>query len=163
MNTTDGLIEIISDLRRINKERLECYEGVLSREQFLHVELTELINKKIKDCRRNIEALTKLSKSFGVEFGRFGIIPGRIFLAWAEARKDWMGKFRNSVLNECSFGEASALEAYKTALVSDALTHFESRRILMDQKFSMQIFTDQVNRYRDLQALSVQPLMYRNY
>lgn len=163
MNTTDGLIEIISDLRRINKERLECYEGVLSKEQFLHVELTYMINNKIKECRRNIEALTKLSMSFGVEFGRFGIIPGKIFLAWIEARKEWMGNFRNSVLNECSYGEAAALEAYKTALVSDALTHFESRRILMDQKFSVQIFTDQVNRYRDLQALSVQPLMYRNY
>lgn len=163
MNTTDGLIEIISDLRRINMERMECYEGTLNREQFLQVELTEMINNKLRECRRNIEALTKLSLSFGVEFGRFGLIPGKIFLAWTEARKDWVGNFRKSVLNECSYGEAAVLEAYRTALVSDALNHCETRRILMDQKFLVQIFTEQVSRYSDFQALSLQPLMYVNY
>ncbi len=163
MNTTDGLIEILSDMRRINKERLDCYENVLNREQVLHVQLLSMINNKISECRRNIVALTKLTMSFGVDFGELGIIPGQIFLLWSEARKECRDNFRQSVLNECSEGEAAALEAYRAALVSEVLNHFESRKLLMDQKFLLQIFMDQLNRYRDLQVLSVQPVLYSNY
>ena len=163
MNTMDGLIEIISDLQRINKERQEYYEGMLNREHFLQDELTEMINNKINECRRNIEVLTGLSMSFGISFQSVRMVPGKIFLAWSEAKNEWRNNFRQSVLNECSYGETAALEAYRTALVSESLHHVEARRILMDQKFLLQIFTEQVNRYLDLQALSFQPLLYGNY
>ncbi len=158
MNAIHELPQIIADLVRINKDRAEHYEGILNGGENLHHELIQMINRKINESHRNIRALNRLIKSYDIDFSGFGIAPGKIFITWSASKNERISKHGSSDLSNCSFDEEAVLEAYRTALVSEALNHVESRKMLMDQKFSLQTFANQINRYRDLQYLSYQPV-----
>jgi uncharacterized protein (TIGR02284 family) len=150
----DKLAGIICDLIRINKDRVDCYKRFMSESEAPNMELKEIFYNKANKSRKNAEELTSLIPASGRGgFPENTIVPGKIFQAWCDAKKMFTGKDRKAVLNDCECGEEAALEAYKTALTSDSLNDYASRKLIMDQKYSLQTSQDMIKRYRDLQGL----------
>ncbi|MCW3093535.1 MAG: family four-helix-bundle protein [Ferruginibacter sp.] len=140
--------EIIGDLIRINKIRIECYYKLTVEDNESSDELKELFEyKAIKVQNNNEELLELLTWNDSLP-----IPPGRIFLDWNKTKKMLSSENGKAVLSFCEWGEEAALEAYKSALISGALDPI-ARRVIMDQKYSLQSSHNQIKKYLDLQDL----------
>ena len=151
MKHSEAISTILYDLIRINDEHVGWYKNLVDESRNLEPDLIEIFNSKLNDSKNNIEALKGLIKS--LESGTYSYAgPGKIFRAWTELRSEDKNR-GDAVLATCQFSEDAALEAYKTALSSECLTDHSCRKVLMDQKFSLQWFRVKMHKYSDLQTL----------
>lgn len=157
----EGLLEIICDLIRINKDRGDYYERLIIETEIINMELIEILKSKANDNYKNAEKLSGLIVSNAGYFCEYTVTPGKIFRVWKDAKNGGDGKDREGLLNSCECGDAATLEAYKTALNSDSLNDYASRELIMDQKYSLQTSHDSIKKYRDFQVLvHLQELVY---
>jgi uncharacterized protein (TIGR02284 family) len=61
------------------------------------------------------------------------------------------GHDRQTVLNNCEFGEDAAQKAYKMALAEEGLSSF-LKTLITDQKAALRISHDEIKALRDSQA-----------
>ena len=60
------------------------------------------------------------------------------------------GKDRQTILDNCEFGEDAAQKAYDTALNSDVDLEATLRELIVRQKASLRVGHDEVKRLRDM-------------
>lgn len=156
MKSIKGTIQVIGDLIKINKGRADFLERILNETGDLNIEFTEILTNKINESRVNVEGLANLMMGFEGGLLENPLPPGKIFWVWSDNKKRWNGNNGNALLNECKCGEEAIFEAYKTALTSDSLNDYNSRKLIMDQKYALQTSHDRIKKYHDLQQLIFQ-------
>jgi len=76
---------------------------------------------------------------------------GKIYRVWMDVKAMFTGNDRQTVLNNCEFGEDAAQNAYKMALESEDLPA-NIRELISDQKASLRTSHDEIKRLRDAHA-----------
>lgn len=147
------LIEVITDLIRINIDRAECFENTMRESEVLDMELIQILIDDAQKSRNNAKELIDLITVRGISFTKDIARPGKIYLLWKDAKKLLSANDRLILLYDYACGKEAALEAYRAALTSESLNDYASRNLIMDQKYSLQISQEMIKKYRDLQDL----------
>ena len=147
-----ALLQVICDLIRINYACADGFESVMSEGESLDEESVEILIQKAERCRKNAQELVALE---GIHLNERMVPAGDIFNRWSEKRKLPAKKDKASLLTDCDAWEALSLEAYKSALNAECLTDPACRRVMMDQKYQLQVCHDKIKKYLDLQVLQL--------
>jgi len=77
---------------------------------------------------------------------------GKIYRAWMDIKAAFTGKDRQTVLNNCEFGEDAAQKAYRDAEKSEDLLP-NARMLITNQKLELKSSHDKVKILRDSEKL----------
>jgi uncharacterized protein (TIGR02284 family) len=121
MKTSKEAVQILNDLIQINNDRITGYERAIKELKDNDDDLKALFAVFIDQSRQNKMILGKEVQSFGEDMDNGTTAGGKIYRAWMDVKAVFTGHDRHTVLENCEFGEDSALKAYHTALRDDDL------------------------------------------
>ena len=151
MKTTTISTEVLNDLVQINNDRIEGYEKARKELKDGDADLKSLFLNMIKESQKYKMALATEIAALGEDIETGTTTSGKIYRGWMDVKALFTGHDRQTVLNNCEFGEDAAQNAYKLALeVEDLPAHI--RTLISDQKSSLRTSHDEVKRLRDAQA-----------
>ena len=140
--------EILNDLIEINNDRIAGYQKAI---EDLHVEdadLKTLFVEMIRQSHRHKADLVREVQVLGGEAETGSTTSGKIYRAWMDVKAVFTGHDRETVLNNCEFGEDAAQKAYKTALETEGLSA-NLRAIISSQKEELRASHDEIKALRD--------------
>lgn len=150
----EKVIGIINDLIRINHDRIVGYEKAIDELKPEDADLKVLFQKYITESRQYAQELT-------LEVGRLGGDPadgttnsGKIYRVWMDLKAAVTGKDRQTILDNCEFGEDAGQKAYDLALNSDVELETPLRDLIVRQKATLKVGHDEVKRLRDMEKAS---------
>ena len=151
MKTTIATAEVLNDLVQINNDRIEGYEKARKELKDSDTDLKALFLSMIEESQKHKMALATEVAASGEDIETGTTTSGKIYRGWMDVKALFTGHDRQTVLNNCEFGEDAAQNAYKMALeVEDLPAHI--RTLISDQKASLRTSHDEVKRLRDSQA-----------
>lgn len=148
----EELVEVLNDLVRINNDRIRGYEKAIEESTDGDKDLVGLFSRMIDESRQYKAELIGAIQAVGGE-----VVPeettasGKLYRFWMDIKNAVGGKDRESVLDDCEFGEDAAQKAYQHAIESDVTTGADIRRLVMNQKSSLKTSHDAIRRMRDAQ------------
>ncbi len=150
----EKVIGILNDLIKINQDRVVGYEKAIDELKDEDADLRTLFQRYITESRQYSQELTQ-------EVSRLGGNPvdgttnsGKIYRVWMDLKATITGHDRETVLNNCEFGEDAAQKAYDTALNADVEFEPSIRDLVVRQKASLKVGHDEVKRLRDMHKTS---------
>jgi uncharacterized protein (TIGR02284 family) len=149
--TSKQTADVLSDLIRINNDRISGYEKSVKDLKEEDRDLSVTFLKAIDQSRKNKVVLGNELQILGETIPDGTTGSGSIYRAWMELKLTFTGHSRHSILASCEHGEDAAQKAYETALESEHLPEYLSR-IVMDQKAELKEVHDLVKGLRDLSA-----------
>ncbi len=152
MATNDNLIETLNDLIRINNDRIVGYEKAANEARDIDVDLRSIFNRMSEESRQYAAELTQEVVKLGGEPATGTTNSGKIYRVWMDLKVTFSGNTRQSILENCEFGEDAAQKAYDSALKSDAEIPADVRQLITNQKSSLKTSHDVIKKYRDLHA-----------
>ncbi len=152
MTTNDDLVEVLNDLIRINNDRIVGYEKAGEEARDIDVDLRAAFSKMADESRQYAAELTQHVVKLGGEPVTGTTNSGKIYRVWMDVKATFSGNTRQSILENCEFGEDAAQKAYDSALKSDAEINTDIRQLITNQKSSLKIAHDVIKKYRDLHA-----------
>lgn len=147
--TNDELVEVLNDLIQINNDRVVGYERAIKETKDLDVDLQTAFGKMADDSRKYAAELSNKVTELGGEPTSGTTNSGKIYRVWMDVKATFTGHSRQTVLENCEFGEDAAQKAYRMALASDAEIDAETRQLITDQQSSLKTAHDLVKKYRD--------------
>ena len=151
MENNKMVAEVLNDLIQINNDRIDGYEKAIKE---LKAEDTDLKNAFLGyiDQSRNLRnALGTEVEVLGAEMEDGTTASGKIYRAWMDVKAMFTGKDRQTILNNCEFGEDAAQKAYKAALETEKLPAF-LREMLTNQQETLKVSHDEVRDLRNQYA-----------
>ena len=150
MTTNDNLVEVLNDLVQINNDRIEGYEKAVEEAKDLDVDLKVIFIKMAEESiKYKTELVNEINKLGGNPVtGTTGL--GKIYRVWMDVKATFTGHNRQTVLENCEFGEDAAQKAYKDALASDAEMNADTRQLITSQQSSLKTSHDIIKKYRDM-------------
>ena len=146
MKTTT--IEVLNDLIQINNDRIEGYEKARKELKDGDADLKSLFLNMIEESQKYKMALATEVSAVGEDIETGTTTSGKIYRAWMDVKALFSGDDRQTVLNNCEFGEDAAQNAYKAALEEEELPA-NLRELISDQKASLRVSHDEIKRLRD--------------
>ncbi len=150
MNLTFESLQVLNDLVRINKDRVEgfkraSYDTSVS-------DLKALFCNMADESRRNITALTReIMDAQGNPLNEStSSSSGKIYKAWLASQLKFVGEDTDSTLNSCEFVELAALNAYKASKLS-SLTNHQTELIELQEQ-SLEASYNVIRAYRRIYA-----------
>lgn len=151
MQQQEILAEVLSDLVKINNDRVEGYEQSI--EATDDVDLKALFQRMIDDSRRYASQLYDELVALG-EQRRFGTTAaGKLYRTWMDIKTAFTGHDRHAILSFCEYGEDAAQRAYSTALRSDIAMPYRIRELIANQQKALRNDHDIIKTYRDVQRI----------
>jgi uncharacterized protein (TIGR02284 family) len=150
MELNKELVNVLNDLIRINKDRVEGYQKAVNELEGKDIDLKTMFTNMANHSSQFSTELNSAVQSLGGDPAGDSTQSGKIYRVWMDIRSSVSGHDRKSVLDLCEFGEDAALKAYKEALSSDAEIPAEIRQMLETQRSHIQTSHDVVKRYRDM-------------
>lgn len=150
MENTSKTIEILGDLILINNDRIEGYERALKEieQNPEDADLVPVFLRFIDDSRRyKVELGTEIA-AMGSEINTGTTVPGQLHRAWMSVKEAFTGHDRDSILEECEFGEDAIKKAYREALNEEVLAAY-IRELLMEQEEELIEAHDEIKELRD--------------
>lgn len=145
--------EILNDLIQINNDRVTGYQKAMEELAAQDSDLKSLFSQMIIQSNRHKAALVQEVQVLGVNAETGTTTSGKIYRAWMDVKAMFTGHDRETVLNNCEFGEDAAQKAYKTALETEGLAA-NLRSIISEQKADLRTSHDQIKALRDQVASS---------
>jgi len=142
---------VVNDLIRINHDRVVGYEKAIDELKDEDNDLKVLFQRYITESRQYAQELTTEVQRLGGDPADGTTNSGKIYRVWMDLKAAISGKDRQTILNNCEFGEDAAQKAYDTALNADVELEPSLRELLVRQKASLRAGHDEVKRLRDLQ------------
>jgi len=142
---------VVNDLIRINHDRVVGYEKAIDELKDGDNDLKVLFQRYITESRQYAQELTTEVQRLGGDPADGTTNSGKIYRVWMDLKAAISGKDRQTILNNCEFGEDAAQKAYDTALNADVELEPSLRELLVRQKASLRAGHDEVKRLRDLQ------------
>ena len=149
--TTKDTNSVLSDLIKINNDRIDGYEKAVHEVKEEDADLRLLFLQAIDQSRNMKIALgTELEANGGdMPAGTTG--SGTIYRAWMDVKAVFTGHSRHSILANCEHGEDAAQKAYESALNSEHLPAFLADLVLR-QKVQLKVVHDRIKSLRDQTA-----------
>ncbi len=150
MTTNDNLVEVLNDLVQINNDRIEGYEKAAEEAKDIDVDLKTIFIKMAEESiKYKTELVNEINKLGGNPVtGTTGL--GKIYRVWMDVKATFTGHNRQTVLENCEFGEDAAQKAYRDALASDAEMNADTRQLITSQQSSLKTSHDIIKKYRDM-------------
>ena len=124
MENNKMVVEVLNDLIEINNDRIDGYEKAIKE---LTTEDSDLKNTFLGyiDQSRNLRnALGTEVEVLGVKMEEGTTASGKIYRTWMDVKAMFTGKDRQTILNNCEYGEDAAQKAYKSALETEGLPSY---------------------------------------
>jgi len=151
MKTTTLTTEVLNDLVQINNDRIEGYEKARKELKDGDEDLKSLFLNMIEESQKYKLALATEVSALGEDIETGTTTSGKIYRGWMDVKALFTGHDRQTVLNNCEFGEDAAQNAYKMALEEEDLPS-NIRSLISDQKAALRQSHDEIKRLRDSQA-----------
>ena len=151
MKTTTVTTEVLNDLVQINNDRIEGYEKARKELKDGDEDLRSLFLNMIEESQKYKLALATEVSALGEDIETGTTTSGKIYRGWMDVKALFTGHDRQTVLNNCEFGEDAAQNAYKMALDEEDLPS-NIRSLISDQKAALRQSHDEIKRLRDSQA-----------
>lgn len=152
MSTASNTAEVLNDLIQINNDRIEGYQKALEELDSRDVDLSNIFNSFIAQSRDLKSALQNEISSLGKEIDTGTTISGKVYRVWMDVKSIFSGKDRQTVLNNCEFGEDAAQKAYRSAERTEDLLP-NARVLITSQKLELKTSHDKVKILRDSEKL----------
>jgi uncharacterized protein (TIGR02284 family) len=146
----EKVIGILNDLVRINQDRVVGYEKAIDELKNGDADLKTLFQRYITESREYGQELTQEVSRLGGNPAEGTTNSGKIYRVWMDLKATITGHDRETVLNNCEFGEDAAQKAYDTALNADVDFEPSIRDLVVRQKASLKVGHDEVKRLRDM-------------
>lgn len=140
--------EILNDLMEINNDRVTGYEKAISELSQADSDLRPLFSEMIMQSNRHRSALTQEIQVLGASADAGTTTSGKIYRAWMDIKAIFTGHDRETVLNNCEYGEDAAQKAYKMALETEGLSA-NLRSIISGQQEDLKASHDRIKALRD--------------
>jgi len=140
--------EILNDLIEINNDRVKGYEKAISELTENDSDLHSLFLEMIRQSNQHRSTLTQEVQVLGANADTGTTTSGKIYRAWMDIKAVFTGHDRETVLNNCEFGEDAAQNAYKMALETEGLSA-NLRSIISAQKTDLKASHDRIRALRD--------------
>ncbi|HKP32849.1 MAG TPA: PA2169 family four-helix-bundle protein [Chitinophagaceae bacterium] len=151
MERNDQVREVLSDLIRINNDRIEGYEKAIQDSKDKDTDLQAMFSRMADESKQYAAELEREVSRSGEEAPSGTTVSGKIYRVWMDIRSAFSGKSRQSVLDLCEYGEDAAQKAYEEALKEDAQLPSDVRQLIVSQKSALKTSHDTIKRYRDMQ------------
>jgi len=148
----EKVIGILNDLVRINQDRVVGYEKAIDELKDGDADLKTLFQRYIMESREYGQELTQEVSRLGGNPADGTTNSGKIYRVWMDLKATITGHDRETVLNNCEFGEDAAQKAYEMALNGDEDLDTSLRDLLVAQKAQLKISHDEIKRLRDMQV-----------
>lgn len=150
----EKVIGILNDLIRINHDRVVGYEKGMDELKAEDADLKTLFQRYVSESRQYGQELTQEVSRLGGDPAEGTTNSGKIYRVWMDLKAAVTGHDRQTVLNNCEFGEDAAQKAYDTALNSDVELEPSIRDLIVRQKAALKSGHDEVKRLRDMHKAS---------
>ena len=150
METASVNKEILNDLIEINNDRVAGYEKAIEDLKDGDSDLKSLFVEMIGQSHKHKSTLAQEVQVLGGEAETGTTASGKIYRAWMDVKAVFTGHDRQTVLNNCEFGEDAAQKAYKMALETDGLSA-DLRSTITEQKADLRASHDKIKALRDSQ------------
>jgi uncharacterized protein (TIGR02284 family) len=150
MESREKVTGIINDLIRINNDRVVGYEKAIEELKEGDDDLKTLFNRYIMESKEYAQQLTHEVARLGGNPADGTTNSGKIYRVWMDLKAAVSGKDRQTILNNCEFGEDAAQKAYDMALNADTELEAPLRELIVRQKAQLKVGHDEVKRLRDL-------------
>ena len=150
MEANKDLIQVLNDLIRINHDRTEGYHKGVEELKPTDIDLKTMFTNMANTSVDYANALSAEVRNLGGSPAVDSTQSGKLYRVWMDIKSGITANDRKSVLALCEFGEDAALKAYKLAMESDAEIPADLRKLILDQRSSLQSSHDVVKRYRDM-------------
>lgn len=148
MNSSTINTEILNDLIQINNDRVAGYEKAIAELKPEDSDLKSLFVRMVGESHKYKMALATEVQAMGKDADQGTTTSGKIYRAWMDVKAAFTGHDRQTVLNNCEFGEDAAQKAYKMALEADDLSG-NLRTLITEQKASLRVSHDEIKALRD--------------
>ena len=150
MERNEKIRDILNDLIRINNDRVVGYGKAIDELKTDDADLAALFNRYINESKQYSEELTHEVTRLGGDPADGTTNSGKIYRVWMDLKAAITGKDRQTILNNCEFGEDAAQKAYDMALNSDTELDPPLRDLIVRQKTQLKVGHDEVKRLRDM-------------
>jgi uncharacterized protein (TIGR02284 family) len=150
MEKNEKIIPVLNDLIRINHDRVEGYEKAIEELKDSDADLKTLFSRYISESRQCASELTTEVTRIGGDPADGTTNSGKIYRVWMDLKAAITGKDRQTILDNCEFGEDAAQKAYDMALNSDTELEPTLRDLVVRQKAQLKAGHDEVKRLRDM-------------
>jgi uncharacterized protein (TIGR02284 family) len=147
----DKLIGLLNDLLRINHDRVEGYQKAIDELKAEDSDLKTLFSRYVMESGQFGQEISGEITRLGGDPAEGTTNSGKIYRVWMDLKAAIAGKDRQTILNNCEFGEDAAQKAYDTALNSDIDMEASLRDLIVRQKAVLRAGHDEVKRLRDMQ------------
>ncbi len=148
----DNLIEHLNDLIKINNDRVAGYEKAINEADDLDVDLRGIFSRMAEESRQYAAELTQEVVKLGGDPASGTTHSGKVYRVWMDIKATFSGNSRQSILENCDFGEDAAQKAYDSILKSDVEIPADVRQLITNQKSSLKTSHDVIKKYRDIHA-----------
>jgi uncharacterized protein (TIGR02284 family) len=148
----DQITEVISDLVKINNDRIEGYQKAIN--QTDELDLKELFAQMIAESKTYQVQLNQKLRLEGEERERDSTFAGKIYRAWMDVKATFSGGNRHAILASCEYGEDAAQKAYRQALADDHNLPAEISQLIRNQQQSLKASHDKIRHLRDLEKVN---------
>lgn len=151
MQLNEKLLEALSDLVRINQDRVEGYKKAIELTE--DTDLKALFQRMSDESRTYIDQLNNVLLESGGDVGQGSSISGKIYRTWMGVKATFSGHDRQSILSACEYAEDAAQRTYEDVLRSSIPMPYSIRELIANQKGALRSSHDTVKTYRDLEKI----------
>ena len=148
MEDNKKVTEVLNDLIEINNDRITGYERALKELKDESSDLRILFEGYIDQSRNIRNQLGTEVQALHGKMDEGTTASGKIYRAWMDVKAVFTGKDRQTVLENCEFGEDAAQKAYKSALNTEGLPAF-ILDLIQKQQQELKSAHDEVKALRD--------------
>ncbi len=153
MENVQKVAEVLNDLIQINNDRITGYERALKELKDDDTDLKDLFTGYIDQSRNLRNALGTEVQTLGVKMDDGTTSSGKIYRAWMDVKALFTGHDRQTVLDNCEYGEDAAQKAYKSASNTEGLPAYLFA-LLNRQKNELKASHDEIKSLRDQEKLA---------
>ncbi|PSL49415.1 uncharacterized protein (TIGR02284 family) [Chitinophaga niastensis] len=149
----EKLVTILSDLVKINNDRVEGYRKAIAATD--DVDLKALFQRMIDESNKYAVTLNQQLKAHGGDKETSTTTFGKLYRTWMDVKTTFTGSDRHAILSSCEYGEDAAQRAYMDALRSDTPMPYIVREIIAGQQAGLRNAHDTIKSYRDVEKVKV--------
>ncbi|HVI46289.1 MAG TPA: PA2169 family four-helix-bundle protein [Chitinophaga sp.] len=148
MQQEETLTTILSDLVRINNDRIDGYKEAIKATE--NMDLKALFQRMIDDSRLYAAQLNREL----VDYGGFPVtvtsLSGELYRIWTNIKTAFTGYNRHAIFSSCEYGEDAIQRTYSEALSIDIAMPYSIRELIASQRARLRDAHDTIKTYRDI-------------
>lgn len=148
MNNSQINIDVLNDLIQINNDRIVGYNKAMDELSPEDDDLKKIFASMSRQSSSYKSSLVQEVQFLGETPESGTTTSGKIYRAWMDIKAVFTGHDRQTVLNNCEFGEDAAKKAYKMALDTEGLSP-NLRTILLAQQTELIAAHNHIKTLRD--------------